>query len=407
MNTISRISAQHPAKIAWLHSHFLQWSGGTKFIFEVAKRIHPEIPITIFVEQSCARFRRMFKDAGVEVKNINTLSSTSPFYWTFFPFFFRRNVRKISKIKGNFSCFVSSMFPMNFAAVQAGVEKHLAYILEPFAFFHDPDMISGHPFLLRFLLRTLSSLYGPWDIQGVQKATQVMTINHGTGWEVKKIYGRDSKYSFLGVDSNLFSPQGGNPFFKKLRDRYAGRKVIVHSTDFTPLKKTWDAVRIVEELKNEMPEVKLLITQSFVNRAETARLRKYIKDRHLKNHIELVGYVDHHELPCYYSVADVALYTGIGSGASAASLFVLECMACGTPAVRTDFTKEEVEHNISGFLYKAGDTKSLKKYLLALLRDDKLRNKFSPAARRKIIDVYNWDSVAQRMLKTIRELIAR
>lgn len=400
---ISTASLTTKARVAWLHSHFLLWSGGTKFVYEVAKRLSKEFPVDIYVERCSPELAEMFEAAGLVVREINSRSSTSAAYWLLFPFYFFRDVRKIKKIRTEYPLMICSIFPMNHAAGKAGV-KYLSYVLEPYAFFHDREMIAGYPLWKRLALHLLSALYRSWDVRGVRNAEEVMTINSGTAECVKRLYGRDPSLSLLGVDAGLFSPKQGLPLYEKIRSRYAGRKLIIHSTDFTPLKRTWDAVKIVEKIRKEMPEVKLLITQSHAYPEESARLSKYLRDSFLEDHVEITGFIPHEELPFYYSAADIALYTGIGSGAGAASLFVLECMACGTPAVRTDLAKDEVEHNVNGFLYRAGDEGSPENYVLTLLRDEKLRGQFSEKARRKVLDLYNWDTVAQRFLTILKKM---
>ncbi len=384
-------------RIAWLHSHFLLWSGGTKFVYEVARRIHKVIPVDMIVERCSPQMHDMFRSEGMEVIEINTRSSTSLWYWLFFLFYLKRDIRKIQQLKNRYSFLITSMFPMNYVAYAAKVDKYMPYIMEPFAFFHDIDMIRGFPFFKRIMLHFLSFFNKNLDIKGMQESTVLMTINSGTAEWISEIYGRDATPTYLGVDTDFFSPK-----FNDLKKKYEGRKTVIHSTDFTPLKKTWDAVKIIEILRKQVPEVKLLITWSSENKKETAKLRKYIKNHSLEDNIELSGHIDHEDLPYYYSLADVSLYTGIGHGASAASLFVLECMACQTPGIRTNFTTDEIEHNVTGFLYCPGDEENLKKYLIELLTNDSLREKFGQIARQRVLAKYNWDLVAECMIETIK-----
>lgn len=386
-------------KIAWLHSHFLFWAGGTKFVYEVARRLHTEHPVTMIVERCAPSMHELYHRQGIEVIELNSLSSTNPFYWLFFPFYFRRDVMQLKKIAPRFDLFIASIFPMSLVAHSSEAHPYLTYILEPFAFFHDKDMIAGFPFFQRQLLRCLATLYRSWDVKGVQNSDLLMTINQGTEKWVKEIYGQEALLSYLGVDTAFFRPK-----FADFHRKYEGRKTIIHSTDFTPLKKSWDAIHAIERLKDEMPEVKLLITWSSENPPVLRRMRDYVHRHGLRDHVEFVGCLDHDLLPYYYSLADISLYTGIGRGASAASLFVLECMACETPGVRTDFTNDEIEHGVTGFLYRAGDQESLLRYLKQILKDDTLRQQFGKEARQKVLARYQWDAVAKRFLSAIESL---
>ena len=102
--------------------------------------------------------------------------------------------------------------------------------------------------------------------------------------------------------------------------------------------------------------------------------------RYTKN-IELCGFIDSELLPSYYSTADLAAYVGIGEGASAASLFVLECLACETPVIRTDHTDEEVIHGETGYLFAQDDEEGFQKCIIDLCKNKKLRNEMGKYGR--------------------------
>lgn len=386
-------------RIAWLHSHFLRWAGATKFVYEVARRIHRLTPVDMIVERCSPQVRAMYEAVGMEVIEINGRSSTSMLYWSLFPFYLRRDIRRVAALKDRYSVFVSSMFPMNYVAWRAGAEPHLNHVFEPFAFFHDEDMIRGFPPLKRPLLRFLAASCKRLDVRGVRAATAVTTLNEGKARWIREVYGREPGLTFYGVDTEIFSPKTNG-----LRSRYTGRKVAIHSTDFTALKRTSEAVDAIDRIRGAVPSVKLLITCSFADPRGVKTLERHIRARRLEGHVEFVGFVPHDELPHYYSLADVFLYTGIGRGASATSLFVLECMACGTPGIRTNSTHDEVEHGVNGFLYEPDDRSSLDRYLVELLTQDALRERFGQAARRRVIEEYRWDTIAERVRRTLLSL---
>ena len=393
-------------KIAWLHSHFLLWTGGTKFVYEVSRRVNRQIPLEMYVEKTSEEARRLYRAEGIPLHEINTRTSRSKLYWLFFPFFLRRNVARLKAVMNRHPVFISTMFPMHAAAHKAGVSRYVVYLFEPFAFFYDEDMIRGFPPIKRLLLRLLALLYKPLDREAVRQAVEVITVNEGTSVWIKDIYGRDAAQSYVATDPDFFYPiPATDPVMQELRTRYRGRKIVVHSTDFTPLKRTWDTVRAVEEAARNVPNVRLLITQSNDDKKEIERLQKYIRQNNLEDHIELLGCLKAKDLPYYYSLADVFVYSGVGSGASSASLFVLECMACGTPGIRTDFAKDEVIDGESGFLYRHDNPKVLVERLVKLLTDDALCGQFGQAARKRILEQYSWDAVTQSIVECLQAVL--
>lgn len=380
-------------RLAWLHSHFLMWLGGTKFVFEVARRVNRQIPVDIIVERAAPEVLEMYEKEGIRVIEIATRSSTSMLYWATFPLQLAENTRKVRALKEEYSGFISSMFPMSAVAALAGARPLTTYIMEPFAFFHDNEMIAGFPLAKRALLRGLAASYRWLDVWGTRSSDELLTINAGTARWVKEIYGREAATSLLGVDTELFAPR-----VTRFDDRWQGRRIIIHSTDFTALKRTGAAIDAIAALHKEMPEVLLLITCSHEEPKPMAALRDELQRRRLTDHVEVLGRVSHADLPHYYARADISLYTGVGKGAAAASLFVLECMAAGTPGVRTNFTQDEIADGQSGFLYDPNDEAALQRALRTLLTDDALRARFGKAAREHVCASYQWDRVAQRIL---------
>lgn len=383
-------------RVAWLHSHFLMWAGGTKFVYEVARRLNRVAAVDMIVERAAPEIVDMFAKEGMRVLEIASRSSTSMLYWSSFPLHFANDVRRVRALRGDYSAFLASMFPMSAVAAAAGARPLTTYVLEPFAFFHDEDMIAGFPPVKRQLLQLLAKSLTWLDVWGVRASDQLLTINAGTAKWVHEIYARGADTTLLGVDTATFSPRPS-----RFAERWPGRRIIVHSTDFTPLKRTDAAIDAVAALRAELPSVLLLITCSHDDGKSIEALRETIRARGLSQHVEVLGRVSHDDLPHYYRRADVSLYTGVGKGASAASLFVLECMACGTPGVRTGFTEDEIAHGVSGFLYDPADHGALHAHLRTLLTDEPLRARFGAAARERVLAMYSWDRVAQRISSTL------
>jgi glycosyltransferase involved in cell wall biosynthesis len=395
-------SLRHAPRVGWLHSHLLMWAGGTKFVFEVARRVHRTVPVDMIVERAAPEIAAMFAAEGMRVIEIAARSSTSMFYWATFPLHLAEDVRRVRALKAGYTSFAASMFPMSPVALLAGARPLTTYVMEPFAFFHDEEMIAGFPAGKRLLLKALATSYKWLDVWSVKASDRVLTINAGVADWVRAIYGREADTSLLGVDTALFSPER-----TRFAERWPGRRVIIHSTDFTPLKRTGAAIDAVAALRAELPSVLLVITCSHDDTAKINALKAELARRGLSDHVEVLGRVSHDDLPHYYARADASLYTGVGKGASAASLFVLESMACATPGVRTHFTQDEVQHEVSGFLYDPNDEAALRGYLKRLLSDDALRARFGEAARQRVVESYSWDEVAERFLARLQADAAR
>ena len=87
-------------------------------------------------------------------------------------------------------------------------------------------------------------------------------------------------------------------------------------------------------------------------------------------------------------------------------LFVLECMATGTPVVVTDVggLPELVEHDRTGLVVPPRDPAALARALIALLEDPELRRRLATAAAQHV-DAFSIEHVAQRFAGLYEQLV--
>ena len=148
--------------------------------------MHRSVPVDLIVERCAPEIRELFEREGMRVIEINARSSTSKLYWALFPGVPARDIWALRRERDDYSAFISSMFPMANAAKLAGAQPLLSYVFEPFAFFHDDEMIAGFPPVERQLLRALASCYRGLDVAGIRGSDRLLTINAGTADWVKQ-----------------------------------------------------------------------------------------------------------------------------------------------------------------------------------------------------------------------------
>ena len=83
-------------------------------------------------------------------------------------------------------------------------------------------------------------------------------------------------------------------------------------------------------------------------------------------------------------------------------------MASGLPIVTTPVNgiPYEVTSGINGFLFKHGDRKKMKEYILRILDDPKLAKMFSENNKKKVKG-YTWDQIAEETLDIYKEEILK
>ena len=386
-------------KILWLHSHLSYWGGGTKFIYYVINELTKKHTVDLYVQKSSSNITKKFEQIPMKVTTLSKSSTGDIRFWFNFKKQIQKEINLLKDLKKNYDIIISSMFPMNIIANSVRL-PHIQYIFEPFAFFWDPLMINELSFTKKHFLKFFKNKFSSQDLDATRKSTRILTVNSDTKKWISKIYDRDSIPTLLGVDTSFFK----KTFDKELIEKYGNKKIIIHSTDWTPLKRTSWLIDQLAKINSKDKNVILLITEVKQQGTEKDQTLKKIQDHNLKNVI-ICGFIPQEKLPSYYSLANFAVYCGVGQGASAASLFVLECMACETPVIRTNDTLEEVEHQKSGFLFTSNNKNEFQQYVVKLLEDENLQSTFGKNARDSIIERYSWEKVAKIFEKNCLEIL--
>jgi glycosyltransferase involved in cell wall biosynthesis len=394
--------------IVWLHSHFLLPMGGTKFVWEVARRIVHRRPITVLVERASDYWRERYAEAQVPLREIGGRTSTSSLYWLALPYYLRRDRDAVTGETRDASAIVSTFFPMHWAANSAAgrwgiTHAHLCF--EPFPYFHDREVRGMYPAPKRLLLAYLAAAYGRIDRQGVLEADRLLTLNRTGADSIERIYGRsDARPTYAGIDTDFFHPYSDHEL-ADLRARHGDGPLAIHSTDFSPIKRTDLALRAFASAQGGIANghSKLLVTSTREDRGALAQLRRLAQSLEIEDRVEFLGFVPYEDLPRYYSVADALIQTGTAAvtGATTMALPVKEALACGTAVVRSDATDEDVVDGVSGYLVDPSDSETTGARLAALLNDRDRAREMGEAGRQRIVELYRWDSVTDIVLEAV------
>jgi len=384
--------------VLWLHSHFMLPAGGTKFIFEVTRRLAQRRPVEVLVERASPLWRERYEEAGVTLHEIGGATSMDLHYWGAFPAYLRRDDRAVEKHAAGAGAVVSSFFPMPWLGARAAEKlsiPHVSLCFEPFPFFHDAEVIGLFPPAKRALLSMLHAGYGWVDTRGTQRADKLLTLNESTAVQVERVYGRaDSICTYAGVDTDMFHPYPDSEV-AHLRERLGDGPIVVHSTDFSPIKRTDLALEAFAVASRLVPEATLAITSTREDEGQLDRLRDRAAQLGVADRLVYLGFLPFADLPRLYSLADALLQTGTsaGSGATTMSLPVKEALACGTPVIRSGATNEDVEDGVSGFLVDPADSQETGRKLAVLLGDRHRGREMGAAGLRRITEQYTWDRV--------------
>ena len=158
-----------------------------------------------------------------------------------------------------------------------------------------------------------------------------------------------------------------------------GEKVLVHTSNFRPVKRVADVIRIFNEVQKKIPSVLILIGDG-PDRSQCEILSRELgiqeKVRFLGKQIELVPIL---------SIADLFL---MPSQSESFGLSALEAMACEVPVISTSVggLPELQVHGQTGFIAEIGDIDRMARYAIDLLTNPSKHKLFSDAARKRAIE---------------------
>lgn len=210
---------------------------------------------------------------------------------------------------------------------------------------------------------------------------------------------------YHGIDTDLFSPESvESKWAEKLR--LDGRPVIIHPARMLPWKGVIYSIEAIEILREEFPDIVLIITDTddIVDWIDELRgykkeVLKAIRKKKLTDHIitQSFPYMD---LPGVYNHCDVVVYPTIGE--EPFGLVPVEGMACGKPVVVTKSggLVESVIDGETGFIIEKRDPQALAEKIARLLRDPKLARKMGKAGRKHAVEHFT----RQRMAREVAEL---
>jgi len=180
------------------------------------------------------------------------------------------------------------------------------------------------------------------------------------------------------IDTDLFKkiPYDNCEFKKHIAPN--GEKILVHTSNFRPVKRVTDIIRIFNIVQKEVPS-KLILVGDGPDRYECEKLARELN---LNDSIKFLGKQD--GLVEILSASDLFL---IPSQSESFGLAALEAMACGLPVVSSSVggLPELVKHNECGFIAEIGDVDRMAKYTIDLLTNDKKYDLFSKNARNRAV----------------------
>ncbi len=186
------------------------------------------------------------------------------------------------------------------------------------------------------------------------------------------------------VNCDLYTPDR-----EKAQARFyspEGEKLLMHVSNFRPVKRVQDCVRILAEVLRHTPAHLVMVGDG----PERGPAEHLARELGLERHVSFLGKQSHVE-----RIIPLAHVLLMPSELESFGLAALEAMACGVPpvATRVGGVPELITDGVDGYLESVGDIAAQAARVTALLTDDELHDRLSGAARRTATDRFCTDRI--------------
>jgi N-acetyl-alpha-D-glucosaminyl L-malate synthase BshA len=177
-----------------------------------------------------------------------------------------------------------------------------------------------------------------------------------------------------------------------------GEKILMHASNFRPVKRIADVVRIFARVRDEIPSKLLLIGEG----PERLFIQQLVRELKLGSDVHFLGEQD--QLEPLFFCADLFL---LPSEQESFGLTALEAMNCGVPVIGSAVggMPEVITHGETGYLFPVGDIASMAAHALALLTDPARLELFSIQAKRRAEQNFNADEIIPRYEAFYEEIL--
>lgn len=186
-----------------------------------------------------------------------------------------------------------------------------------------------------------------------------------------------------------------------LKERYSanGEKILVHTSNFRPLKRVTDCIRIFNEVHKKIPSKLLLIGDG----PDRSACEYLAKDLGIYNDVTFFG--NQESFVEILSIADLFL---MPSQSESFGLSALEAMACGLPVVSSNAggLPELNQHGETGYIAEMGDIDKMAEYTIELLQNKNKYRIFSKNARDRSLTLFTADKIIPQYESYYEKILA-
>jgi len=233
---------------------------------------------------------------------------------------------------------------------------------------------------------------------GIEASDAVTAVSKYLSETTRKEFGINKPIHCLSnfVDTGRFRPD--NPACEKEKLASHGEKILVHMSNFRPVKRVEDVIKIFAEVKQKVPAKLLLIGEGPQLDSALSLARRLC----VRKDIVLLGQQEFVEnLLC---LGDLFL---LPSDTESFGLGALEALSSGVPVIGTNLggLPEVVQNGECGYLLPLGDIAGMAGKALELLKNENKLSEFRRKARQRAVENFEASKIVPEYEKLYYQLL--
>ncbi|RLE75408.1 MAG: hypothetical protein DRZ80_02840 [Thermoprotei archaeon] len=265
--------------------------------------------------------------------------------------------------------------------------------------FNLPAILTNHSAYFcdyEYLLKTIGYIGFPFRTF-IEKADIIVSVSKISKNFIKHFTTKDVIVIPNGVNVTRFSPRVNG-----LRDQIDSDLVILYVSRIVRRKGPHLLVEALRYVRKRIPSVKLLIVGegSFEE-----YLRRRVYDLDLRKNVEFLGRVPDEELPKIYNSADIFVLPSVYG--ESFGIVILEAMSSGLPVIVSNVggLREIVKNNVDGIILDRNNPIEIYEKIMFLYHNKEFRNMLSYNARKKVLKLYDWRIILEKIENIYKRLI--
>lgn len=206
---------------------------------------------------------------------------------------------------------------------------------------------------------------------GIEKSDAVTAVSRSLIEQTQELIQPDKQietvYNF--IDERIYQKRDANHLKKEFGIK-ENEKVVIHVSNFRPVKRVQDVVKTFAKISAAMPAKLLLVGDG----PEMTPVCRLVKKLGFTDKVHLLGKQEN--LDELYSISDIKLLL---SEKESFGLVALEAMACGVPCIGTNVggLPEVIQNGETGYICELGDIDDISKKAIMLLSDQQIHEQFA------------------------------